>query len=243
MSLSLTAKNFFRVSYRTGGQLQSHCFQASDTFNKQQWINCIRQAKEAAALTGDQPQETGQCLETGLGGQIGPLGETGLSSCRDSGLEDEKGMWGEMETGLCLEGAVGLSGEKDLGLGKELAEDGGMGLDLDGETGMDGEARLTTSETETGVEMETAQAVCGEPVAEPGARADWKMDGGGEGETLSGGANDIPTSLLSSAAPCQEEGEREVMEEERSGAEVGEEVGMDTSEVDSLQCEELTHRC
>uniref|UniRef100_H3DJF0 Rho guanine nucleotide exchange factor 3 n=1 Tax=Tetraodon nigroviridis TaxID=99883 RepID=H3DJF0_TETNG len=45
-------KNFFRVSHRAGGQQQSHCFQASDTFNKQQWINCIRQAKEAAALTG-----------------------------------------------------------------------------------------------------------------------------------------------------------------------------------------------
>uniref|UniRef100_A0A4W6BQQ8 Rho guanine nucleotide exchange factor 3 n=1 Tax=Lates calcarifer TaxID=8187 RepID=A0A4W6BQQ8_LATCA len=58
-------KNFFRVSFRTGGQLQSHCFQASDAFNKQQWINCIRQAKEAAALTGNQLPETGQCLETG----------------------------------------------------------------------------------------------------------------------------------------------------------------------------------
>ncbi|XP_061147578.1 rho guanine nucleotide exchange factor 3 isoform X2 [Syngnathus typhle] len=42
-------KNFFRVSYRvSGGALQSHCFQASDAFNKQQWLNCIRQAKEAA---------------------------------------------------------------------------------------------------------------------------------------------------------------------------------------------------
>uniref|UniRef100_A0A8C9XWJ9 Rho guanine nucleotide exchange factor 3 n=1 Tax=Sander lucioperca TaxID=283035 RepID=A0A8C9XWJ9_SANLU len=57
-------KNFFRVSDRTGGHLQSHCFQASDAFNKQQWINCIRQAKEAAALTGDQPPQTEQCLES-----------------------------------------------------------------------------------------------------------------------------------------------------------------------------------
>ncbi|XP_053724976.1 rho guanine nucleotide exchange factor 3 isoform X2 [Synchiropus splendidus] len=46
-------KNFFRVWYRSGVQLQSHCFQASDAFNKQQWINCIRQAKEAAALPAD----------------------------------------------------------------------------------------------------------------------------------------------------------------------------------------------
>lgn len=41
-------KNFFRVSFRSGGQLQSHSFQASDAFNKQQWLNCIRQAKGAA---------------------------------------------------------------------------------------------------------------------------------------------------------------------------------------------------
>ncbi|XP_008406562.1 rho guanine nucleotide exchange factor 3 isoform X2 [Poecilia reticulata] len=48
-------KNFFRVSCRSGSQLQTHCFQASDAFNKQQWINCIRQAKEAA---GDQTPQT-----------------------------------------------------------------------------------------------------------------------------------------------------------------------------------------
>ncbi|KAL0978819.1 hypothetical protein UPYG_G00176140 [Umbra pygmaea] len=41
-------KNFFRVSYRSGGQLQTHSFQASDAFNKQQWLNCIRQAKGAS---------------------------------------------------------------------------------------------------------------------------------------------------------------------------------------------------
>ncbi|KAF4093934.1 hypothetical protein AMELA_G00007270 [Ameiurus melas] len=47
-------KNFFRVTFRSGGQLQSHSFQASDTFNKQQWLNCIRQAKIA---TGSQPSQ------------------------------------------------------------------------------------------------------------------------------------------------------------------------------------------
>ncbi|XP_067099491.1 rho guanine nucleotide exchange factor 3 isoform X3 [Osmerus mordax] len=41
-------KNFFRVWCRSGGQLQSHSLQASDAFNKQQWLNCIRQAKGAA---------------------------------------------------------------------------------------------------------------------------------------------------------------------------------------------------
>ncbi|KAL7408257.1 hypothetical protein ABVT39_020539 [Epinephelus coioides] len=261
-------KNFFRVSDRTGGQLQSHCFQASDAFNKQQWINCIKQAKEAAALTGDQPPQTGQCLETGLGGQIGPVSETGLSLSGDSGLEDEKGVWGEAETGLSVEGEegekdVGLDKEAEVGLtqetatGREMETDlgfnGGTGLELNGETGMDSETRLTTSETETG-EMETGQGVGGETGAEPGSAADWGMDGGGEGETLSGGADDVLTSLLSSAAPCQEEGEKEVMEEEEEeerdvmeeeqrGTEEGEEVGMDTSEDDSLECEELDLRC
>lgn len=194
LSLMVTAKNFFRVSYRTGGQQQSHCFQASDAFNKQQWINCIRQAKEAAALTGDQPPPTGQCQETRLGGPIEPLGETGLRC--DPGLEDEKRMWGELGTGLGVEGEVGLSLEKDLGLAKEaggdstqetmtgreietgLGADGEKGLGLDGETGMDGETRQTIRETETG-EMETGQGVGGQMGAEPGAKANWKMDGRG----------------------------------------------------------------
>lgn len=125
-----------------------------------------------------------------------------------------------------------------------LGVDGGMGLEIGGEIGTYSETKLTVSETETGVEMETGQGVCGKMGAELGARADWKMHGGGggKGETLDGGANDVPTSLLSFASSCQKE-ESEVMEEERSGAEEGEEVGMDTSEVDSLQCEELTHRC
>ncbi len=41
------AKNYFRVAFRSDGPLQTHFFQASDAFNKQQWLNCIRQAKEA----------------------------------------------------------------------------------------------------------------------------------------------------------------------------------------------------
>ncbi|KAM6946694.1 rho guanine nucleotide exchange factor 3 [Lycodopsis pacificus] len=235
-------KNFFRVSDRTGGQLHSHCFQASDAFNKQQWINCIRQAKEAAAQTGDHPPQTGQCLETGLGGQIGSLGETGLSLRGDSGLEDEKGETrGEMETGL---GSKGEAGDKDPGLGKDagvsltggemetgLGVDGETGLEFGGETGMDGETRQTDGETETG-EMETGQD--GETCVEPGAREGWKMDnggggGGGGGETLSGVSVDGPASPPSSASPCREEQEREVMEEL-------EEVVMDTGEVDSLRC-------
>ncbi|XP_048346269.1 rho guanine nucleotide exchange factor 3 isoform X3 [Sphaerodactylus townsendi] len=40
-------KNFFRISFKNGSQNQSHSLQANDTFNKQQWLNCIRQAKES----------------------------------------------------------------------------------------------------------------------------------------------------------------------------------------------------
>ncbi|XP_008299501.1 rho guanine nucleotide exchange factor 3 isoform X2 [Stegastes partitus] len=229
-------KNFFRVSWLTGGQLQSHCFQASDAFNKQQWINCIKQAKEAAAVTGDQPPQT-CCLETGLGGQIGPLVETGLSLHSDSGLKSEKRMWGETEADLGLEGEVGLNGENDLGkeeaasLTPEMVEaslgvDGGTCLEADGESGMDGE-------TKTWVEMESGQVG-----VQPGATADWKMDG--EGQTLS--RDDVPTSLLSFPSPTPEE-EEEVMEEDQRDVKEEGEVGMDTSEVDSLHGEELTHRC
>ncbi|XP_072136520.1 rho guanine nucleotide exchange factor 3 isoform X2 [Mobula birostris] len=40
-------KNFFRVSFVDPSEGQSHSLQANDAFNKQQWLNCIRQAKEA----------------------------------------------------------------------------------------------------------------------------------------------------------------------------------------------------
>ncbi|KAK7899414.1 hypothetical protein WMY93_020267 [Mugilogobius chulae] len=50
-------KNFFRVSSKVGGQ--SHCFQASDAFNKQQWINRIRQAKATpTSATATRPGST-----------------------------------------------------------------------------------------------------------------------------------------------------------------------------------------
>ncbi|XP_051667525.1 rho guanine nucleotide exchange factor 3 isoform X5 [Manacus candei] len=45
-------KNFFRVSFKSGSQSQTHSLQANDSFNKQQWLNCIRQAKEKAACAG-----------------------------------------------------------------------------------------------------------------------------------------------------------------------------------------------
>ncbi|XP_005432558.2 rho guanine nucleotide exchange factor 3 isoform X2 [Falco biarmicus] len=45
-------KNFFRVSFKNGSQSQTHSLQANDSFNKQQWLNCIRQAKEKVTCAG-----------------------------------------------------------------------------------------------------------------------------------------------------------------------------------------------
>lgn len=50
--LFFSVKNFFRVSFKNGSQSQSHSLQANDSFNKQQWLNCIRQAKEKVTCAG-----------------------------------------------------------------------------------------------------------------------------------------------------------------------------------------------
>lgn len=162
-----------------------------------------------------------------------------MSLCLESRQEGEKcgKTWGEMETGPCLEEAISQSVGADVG---EFAEADKMGLETDGDTGMDGEVRLVTGEMDSRVEMDTEQLACGEVVAEPGMAVDWKMDGGAE--TISRDANEATISPFSSAAPRQEEEER-VMEEEQAGAEEREEVGMETSEDNSVQGEELTQRC
>lgn len=181
----LTAKNFFRVWYRSGGQLQSHCFQASDSFNKQQWINCIRQAKEAAALTG---------------GQMGPV----LASCSDVGQESERGVWGETDSGQCLEAEASPSREGDVNLGVESLADGGMSVETNREARMGEDATLDTS----------SQA--GEGVLDKAVGV-WKLDRG-EVDPHSG------------ASSCQEEEERDEMEQTSAEEE---EVSMDISEVRS----------
>lgn len=206
----LTAKNFFRVSYRTGGQLQSHCFQASDTFNKQQWINCIRQAKEAAALTGE------RLPVTRLGGQIGPA----LTSCCHLRQECERVVWGEMDSGPTVAVEARLSGERAIGLGGELLADGGMRLGTDTETRRDEEETpVGSSETEDGA-LDKVVGV-------------WKM-AGGEGDAHA----HTEAADATSASSCQEEEEREEVEKEQSGAAEGEEVSMDTGEEeeDSPRC-------
>lgn len=54
MCSSFLVKNFFRVSFKNGSQSQTHSLQANDTFNKQQWLNCIRQAKETVLSAAGQ---------------------------------------------------------------------------------------------------------------------------------------------------------------------------------------------
>ncbi|XP_034021105.1 rho guanine nucleotide exchange factor 3 isoform X2 [Thalassophryne amazonica] len=118
-------KNFFSVSYHTGGRLQSHCFQASDAFNKQQWINCIRQAKEAAALTQvDQSLETGHRLvsESGemqmvldMDGDTGLIEDKRLSLGEEAELSLNPGTVGEKETGPGLDGLAALDSDEETG--------------------------------------------------------------------------------------------------------------------------------
>ncbi|XP_036595030.1 rho guanine nucleotide exchange factor 3 isoform X2 [Trichosurus vulpecula] len=83
-------KNFFRVSFRSGSQSQSHSLQASDTFNKQQWLNCIRQAKETAVCAEGQSGMLGPQEPSPL---TAPLsGETKLEQMDQSGSESDCSM-------------------------------------------------------------------------------------------------------------------------------------------------------
>ncbi|XP_074521577.1 rho guanine nucleotide exchange factor 3 [Halichoeres trimaculatus] len=145
-------KNFFRVSFRSGGQLQTHCFQASDAFNKQQWINCIRQAKEAAALTGEQPPQTGRCVETGA--ELRPGAE--------SELEPDRGNWAEVESGMGLDAEEGLSleetrlrSETDAGVEMEAEQE------VEGETGAEENSQVDEAR-EVEEEEEVVNCSCNE---------------------------------------------------------------------------------
>ncbi|XP_061582644.1 rho guanine nucleotide exchange factor 3-like isoform X2 [Cololabis saira] len=194
-------KNFFRVSYRTGGQLQTHYFQASDAFNKQQWLNCIRQAKDAAALTETRPPQTVEHPEPGLSDDNERLG-------------NERGMGGDMETGLsggedlCLDKEDGMAGEIIPGSRGETC----LGEELDRGAVSDGEA-------ETGQVMESRWGVCGRMGADTDATVNWKIN-----DTY------VPASLFSSLPPG---GEKDRMTEEKQ-----EELLMDTDASGSLQSED-----
>lgn len=128
-----------------------------------------------------------------------------------------------METGLASEGKEGLTEDKDLSLDK------GACLETDGETSETARGEIVDVETE----------------AEPGARAEWNLDGGqrvGRGRNLTRVPGDAPTSLVISASCTPEEEEEEVMEQEQTFVKE-DEASMDTSEVDSLQSEQLPLRC
>uniref|UniRef100_A0A3P9IV85 Rho guanine nucleotide exchange factor 3 n=1 Tax=Oryzias latipes TaxID=8090 RepID=A0A3P9IV85_ORYLA len=208
-------KNFFRVSYRAEGQPLTHSFQASDAFNKQQWINCIRQAKEAAV----QQVQAGARLDPGprretdldLHGDPGPLRETDV----DPGLGKDRGRWSESEPDLGLDRSLG-SGE-DVGsvMGTSSGLEGVMCLETSG--GSEAE-----DPTMAGGERDTAWVG-----SEPGAAVDWKM--GREEPTVS-----TVACFFSAGLNLKEE---EMTEEEQRGSKEGEE------ETDFLQCEEMTYRC
>ncbi|XP_072296118.1 rho guanine nucleotide exchange factor 3 [Eucyclogobius newberryi] len=86
-------KNFFRVSCKVGGQ--SLCFQASDAFNKQQWINCIRQAKATPPPTPATPP--GPAPDEAAGPGSDNARPPNVSQVDGRGLETEPAKYMEVE--------------------------------------------------------------------------------------------------------------------------------------------------
>lgn len=87
-------KNFFRVSFKNGSQSQTHSLQANDTFNKQQWLNCIRQAKETVLCAAGQAGVLdceGSFLNPNTGSRE-PQGETKLEQMDQSDTESDCSM-------------------------------------------------------------------------------------------------------------------------------------------------------
>lgn len=229
-----TAKNFFRVSHRTAGQLQSHCFQASDAFNKQQWINCIRQAKEAAALTGEPL--------TGLGGQMA----SALTSCCHWRPECDRAVWGETDSGQRLEAVASPSGEGDTRQGEEVLADGGTSLGTDRETRRDKEVSpVVNSEAEDGA---LDEELGGEGDAHTEAAGDICASSCQQQEEREKMEKKQEEEMEEQGQRMEEQGQemeeqRQEMEREQRAAVEEEEAGLDTREVSSPQSEEHAHRC
>lgn len=91
--LFLSVKNFFRVSFKNGSQSQSHSLQANDSFNKQQWLNCIRQAKEKVTCAGKAGVLNSEAhfLLSPNGSRV-PQGETTLEQMDHSDCESDCSM-------------------------------------------------------------------------------------------------------------------------------------------------------
>jgi hypothetical protein len=94
MCSSFLVKNFFRVSFKNGSQSQTHSLQANDTFNKQQWLNCIRQAKETVlSAAGQAGLLDSEGLVQGPGTENRePQGETKLEQMDQSDSESDCSM-------------------------------------------------------------------------------------------------------------------------------------------------------
>nr|XP_035938315.1 rho guanine nucleotide exchange factor 3 isoform X2 [Halichoerus grypus] len=87
-------KNFFRVSFKNGSQSQTHSLQANDAFNKQQWLNCIRQAKETVLCAAGQAavlDPEGPVLDPATGSRE-PQGDTKLEQMDQSDSESDCSM-------------------------------------------------------------------------------------------------------------------------------------------------------
>ncbi|XP_064309929.1 rho guanine nucleotide exchange factor 3 isoform X1 [Phalacrocorax carbo] len=86
-------KNFFRVSFKNGSQSQTHSLQANDSFNKQQWLNCIRQAKEKVTCAGKAGVLNSEAhfLLSPNGSRV-PQGETTLEQMDQSDCESDCSM-------------------------------------------------------------------------------------------------------------------------------------------------------
>lgn len=187
-------KNFFRVSLRGAAQMQSYYFQASDAFNKQQWINCIRQAREAAALTGPMVQS-------------GPTTNTTLSSKDNSLTPSGKMVWKTIETGV--DGVSGINGEKEEESKGNLV--GEKNLEVAAGSEVNRETRSDIIEVKTGVQVE---AVLQGDRQEP-ATVEWKMDGNGGMCSSHGASTSFPfvgEGIENERRAVEEEGEEEAMD-------------------------------
>ncbi|XP_017687875.1 PREDICTED: rho guanine nucleotide exchange factor 3 isoform X2 [Lepidothrix coronata] len=95
-------KNFFRVSFKSGSQSQTHSLQANDSFNKQQWLNCIRQAKEKAACAGKAGGLNSEAhFVLSANGRRVPSGESSLEQMEQSDCESDCSMDTSEVSGDC----------------------------------------------------------------------------------------------------------------------------------------------
>ncbi|KAG5836010.1 hypothetical protein ANANG_G00250060 [Anguilla anguilla] len=74
------AKNCFRVSIQGRSKAQSHSLQANDSFNKQQWISCLRQAIVQSRDRGSHTSQSWPPSQTSPDPPLSHIAELSLSS-------------------------------------------------------------------------------------------------------------------------------------------------------------------